>query len=254
MLASATGLYRMADVVLDASESKNICLPLNTSYTLLISSQSAGIEDQTLVSGLAGFHKEKQVTGVVLKDKCEAFMSKTLNYMYPIDNFSALDLKKEFDSENISRSDCLILRELMKVGIHPPFYVRVPHRSELLTLNVDGSMSFDGKDSFDYTAETINDFISSSLEKEKITNIQCSEMFDLLNEGLTPVYFDENVDIFNEIVTAELIIEYKKKLISYIMKMLNEKDYQSYLGTNKNTLMLFDMVNTNRDVLNTLYK
>lgn len=254
MLATATGLYKIADVVLDASESKHICLPLNTSYTLLLSSQTAGIEDPTLASGLEEFYKNKQILGICLKDKCEAFMRHALNKFYPVDTFSALSLNKEVTFDNISRNDTLLLREQLKIGIRPPFYVKLPRRSEVLILNAEGVVSYMDKEVFDLSAECLNEFIASSIELEKISDEQCSKCFDMLNEDITPIYFDSNIDIFNETVTPELVINYKKKLVDFFKKVANQKEYQSYLGLNKNALLLADMINSNRELFDKLYK
>lgn len=254
MLATATDLYKIADVVLDASESKNICLPLNTSYTVLLSSNTCGIQDPTLASGLEEFHKNQQIIGVCLKDKCEDFIKHTLNKLYPVETLDALSLNKEISFDNISRNDVAILREYLKLGIEPPFYVKIPRRSETLTLNAEGMLIYENKKIFELSVNGINEFIASSIELEKKINEQYIKLFDMLNEDITPVYFDSNIDIFNKVVTPDLIIDYKKKLADFFKKVANEKECQSYLGFNKNAILLVDIINSNKELFDRIYK
>lgn len=254
MLATATGLYKMADVVLDASESNNIVYPLNTTFTLLLGSSSGGIDGESLPVGLADFYKKGQIIGVCLKDECKEFVRFSLNQFYPLDTFSALNLKKEIKDENISRNDVLILREFLKLGVTQPFYVKIPHHSEVLVLNEEGVLSYTDNESLELTAKNLNDFIEYSREQEKLSDNRCSELFDMLNNNITPVYFDSNIDIFNEVVTPELMVDYKKRFNEYLKGIANDKDKKKYLGFNKNALLLYDIIESNQELFDALYK
>lgn len=250
MLATAAGLYKISDVVLDASESNNICFPLNTSYTLVLSSLTAGIEDPSLADGLEEFYQKKQVLGVCLKDNCEAFMKQALNHFYPVDSYNALDLLKEFSLDNLSRNDIFLLREFLQIGVYPPFYINLPRISEVLILNENGSLLYGEKEILNPSLKDLTEFITYAIEKETILDIEYANLISDLNKEITPVYFDKNIDIFNKNVTSEIIINYKKRFINYFKQLFKEKQQHRYLGFNKNALVFADIVDGNKDLFN----
>ena len=249
LLATATGLYKVADVVLDASKSKHICFSLNTPYMVMLSSFTEKINEESITVGIDKFYRNKQISGIYLNDKCDEFMKNSLNHLYPIESASSLDLEKEFELENISMNDVITLREFLQIGISPPFFIRFPYTKEKVFLNSEGKIIYEDK-SFNLNEKDLRKIVNLFLKKKFFLRDLQEDFFEAIKQSVTPIYFDKNIDIFNKKVTTEGIVKYKQRFIKFLKDIGEEIKNDKYLGFNKNALSLLDIIAKNKEQFN----
>lgn len=242
-LSTTIGLYDVADVVLDATKSKYVYFSLNAPYWVMISSYTNSINDELLTIGLEKYYNEKQILGVCLKDRNNDFLKNSLNRLYPTEVFESLDLNKTFNIDNISMNDVMILREFLQIGIPSPFYIRFPRLGSKITLNEEGKLLYQNR-LFDLNIDNLNQITNHCLQ-EKIKN--CSNVsFDFTEQKPTPIYFDKSIYLFNDVISAEKIIAYKNNYIKFLQKIHSKEKSKKYLSTNKNALLLLELINENK--------
>lgn len=233
-IATMSGLYNFSSVIIDSREVFALESPLNTIARILL---PVDIKESYVPKTMEVLANEVNKGRI----SCAYFTGDSFGTPTAyIDNYQmvkTLDKNKEISFENLSLTDVDILREYYgEIGKYKkyarlvnPFFatINVTPYDEIL---LNGELFCDLKE---FTIEKSIELFKTVFNNEKLINTQINltkSAYNIIDEEVNPVFYSDDMFLFNDEFTIQDAISYKKKVFDFIKEIENKEIEFEYLN------------------------